>query len=164
MGQWHLVVFGVDISDAIQIECVQKLNAGIVNEQEVIHKINQGDDVVGKVHTYLVHSAPRNAVDLMDLPKIFRPFDEINGYDYWKVFADNDQYTDTRGAAYEFYGIGGEGCIALLRPDQHVSFVGNLNDLASVEAILANIGFEDLDEGQQSDGKPTLNGSQREDQ
>jgi phenol 2-monooxygenase len=140
MGQWNLIVFGGDISQATQMTRVQGLSVEISNEQRLIHEINQqGDSLVGKVETYLVHSAPRRKVEYMYLPKIFRPFDKTNGYDYWKIFADNDQNSDICGSAYRLYGIGAEGCIILLRPDQHVSFIGTLEDLASVEMILANI-------------------------
>ena len=44
----------------------------------------------------------------MELPNLFKPFDENLGYDYWRVFAD-ELYSGKQGRAYQQYGIGAEG-------------------------------------------------------
>ncbi|KAJ5859626.1 hypothetical protein N7534_004903 [Penicillium rubens] len=37
----------------------------------------------------LIQSSPRSAVNLLDLPELFHPFDHLTGWDYWKAFADD---------------------------------------------------------------------------
>ncbi|KAL2811054.1 hypothetical protein BJX63DRAFT_400329 [Aspergillus granulosus] len=36
-----------------------------------------------------VHTAPRSQVDIFDCPEAFRPYDEIDGWDYEKIFIDD---------------------------------------------------------------------------
>lgn len=135
-GQWRLIVFGGDISENVQMQRINSLGSALNRDDSMIRKTNQHDDAVGKITTYLIHCASRRKVELMDLPRVFRPLDKNVGYDYWNVFADNQPYGEGRGPAYGLYGIGAKGCIVLLRPDQLVAFVGALEDLSAVEQFL----------------------------
>lgn len=138
-GQWHLMVFGGDISDARQFELVKKIGEDLVRKESTIYKMNQHESVVGGVTPYLIHCASRWKVELMDIPNAFRPFSEEYGFDYWKTFADNWSDGEDDGSAYRLYGIGGEGCVLLIRPDQHVAFIGGLGDLAAIELFLQDL-------------------------
>jgi phenol 2-monooxygenase len=138
-GEWHLLVFSGDISEPTQIERVQRLGRQLIQEGSLGNKIiPNGDDRVGDIGTYLIHCTPRKNVDIMELPEIFRPFDEAMGYDYWRVFADNKSYGEGLGNAHQLYRIGSEGCMVLVRPDQHVAFIGALEDLSVMELFLKN--------------------------
>lgn len=138
-GEWHLLVFGGDISDRTQMERVQRLGMELAQEDSLAHRANRRpDDRVGAIGIYLIHCAPRKNVELMQFPEVFRPFDGVMGYDYWKVFADNKPYDEGRGNAYQLYGIGTEGCMVLVRPDQHVAFIGALEDLSAIALFLGN--------------------------
>ncbi|KAJ5115005.1 Monooxygenase FAD-binding [Penicillium alfredii] len=138
-GQWNLVIFGGDITNSAQMDRVQNLGKALSRDGSVIHRINQeGDGLVGKVAAYLIHSSSRSKLEWTSLPEAFRPFDNTTGYDYWKVFADNQPHCEGRGRAYRFYGISAKGCLVLLRPDQHVAFIASLEDLGGVEMFLAN--------------------------
>ncbi|KAJ5766030.1 uncharacterized protein N7511_003646 [Penicillium nucicola] len=136
-GEWYLMVFGGDISDGIQMIRVKRLASELARHGSLVYRPNRQDfDCVGRVSTNLIHCAPRRSVNLMELPEIFRPFDEGLGYDYWRVFADEELYSERRGEAYRQYGIGPEGCIVLVRPDQHVALIGSLDDYARIELFL----------------------------
>lgn len=138
-GEWYLLVFGGDISDATQMNRVWDLGLALVQEGSLVHEINhQGDDCVGKIASYLIHSAPRKSVELLELPNVFIPFDDALGHDYWRVLADNKPNSEEKGFAHHQYGIGAEGCVVLVRPDQHVAFVGSLEDLSAVELFMGN--------------------------
>lgn len=138
-GEWHMIVFGGDFLGGSQMERVQKLGWRLSQDKFWSKRVNLDcDDRVGHIGAYLVHCAPRKLVDMMKLPEIFRPFDEVTGFDYWKVFADNSSCSENRGEAYQAYGIGTEGCLVLVRPDQHVAFVGALDDLSAMELFLQN--------------------------
>ncbi|CAG7933358.1 unnamed protein product [Penicillium olsonii] len=145
-GEWHMLIFGGDIAFERQHERVSDLASDLMEPSSVINRINrQGGSPVGKVSVYLIHCARRRGVELMDLGEIFRPFDPELGYDYWRVFADNDALNDHCGSAHQFYGIGGEGCIVLLRPDQHVAFIGALDELHAAEKFLQVFTLMDVD-------------------
>jgi phenol 2-monooxygenase (NADPH) len=136
-GEWHLLVFGGDILDSTQMERVQRVAAELANEIFWVRRVNKMcDDRVGHIGAYLIHCAPRKAVEFMKLPEIFRPFDQILGYDYWRVFADNNSHDEGRGNTYRLHGIGAEGCLMLIRPDQHVAFIGSLEDLSVIKLFL----------------------------
>ncbi|OJJ42343.1 hypothetical protein ASPZODRAFT_2122335 [Penicilliopsis zonata CBS 506.65] len=134
-GAWHLLVFGGNLSAVSQMKRVERLAAAVA------------DHHLGILSAYLIHCASRQEVDLMDLPALFRPFDASHGYDYWKVFADRQPSVSSHGPgeAYRFYGVGEEGCVVLLRPDQHVSFIGSLEDINSIVVIFTSIGWNDRD-------------------
>ncbi|KAJ5105438.1 hypothetical protein NUU61_002785 [Penicillium alfredii] len=68
-------------------------------------------------------------LNLLDLPEPFHPYDDFLGWDYWKVFADD------RDQAYTGYGIDKQdpGCLVLCRPDQHVAWVGSMEDVAGLD-------------------------------
>lgn len=143
-GEWNLVVFGGNIVDEVQKHQVEKLAAALSSPDSVIQKINNrrqsnSDRLVGALSIYLVHSASRTEVNIWNLPEIFRPLDEDTGIDYGKVFADNESYHHNGGTAYYNYGISPQGCIVLLRPDQHVAFIGGLGDTYNLERLLESV-------------------------
>lgn len=146
-GEWNLVVFGGNVVDQIQKRQVENLAAALSSPKSVVQKIrhrgqSNGNRLIGGLSIYLVHSASCTDVNIWDLPDIFRPPDEDTGIDYGKVFADNKSYHAGGGNAYYNYGVSSQGCIVLLRPDQHVAFMGGLGDTGGLERFLesANAG------------------------
>jgi phenol 2-monooxygenase len=73
----------------------------------------------------------------MSLPDIFHPWSESKGHQYWRIFArDNDAGDDV----YKAFGIDEEvGCAVVVRPDQHIAYIGDLWDLDSVGRYFENI-------------------------
>ncbi|KAF9887315.1 hypothetical protein FE257_010310 [Aspergillus nanangensis] len=143
-GQWHLLVFGGDITASTQMARVMDLAASLSHPLSAVAGRINAADPVGSIAVYLVHSAPRLDVQLADLPLIFRPLSERTGYDYGRVFADNKGYQDGTGRAYKVYGIASEGCMVLLRPDQHCAYIGALEDTPALEAFFER--FTTVDE------------------
>lgn len=95
------------------MDVVQQLGDALEN----LHGIHSTIDVL------LIHSGSKNDFSVLDLHKVYHPWDDRLGWDYWKVFSDDD------GTAYAEYGIDKqEGCAMMLRPDQHVSYIGPLPD------------------------------------
>jgi len=89
-------------------------------------------DIMAQCEAILIHASSRENVGLMDLPVAFRPWSESLGWDYDKVFADDSGICDPDlyFPVYENLGISKtEGCLVVVRPDQHVSFVGRLDTL-----------------------------------
>jgi phenol 2-monooxygenase len=126
-GRWRIVVFAGDISDSDQMSRITALGPEL---QSLAAKYTPQDKKIDSVlEVLMIHSAPRITVELLDLPDIFHPFTEKEGYDYSKVYVDDMSYHEGHGKAYENYGVDKkEGCLVVLRPDQHVSWIGKLDD------------------------------------
>ncbi len=85
-----------------------------------------------------IHSAPRHAVEIHDFPPLLLPYDENLGYDYNCIFVDGESYYEGHGRAYKGYGIDPiRGCLILVRPDQHVAWIGELEDVQGLEDYFA---------------------------
>jgi hypothetical protein len=56
------------------------------------------------------------------------------GWDYGKIFPDEQSYLNplSTGRLYEDFGIADEGCVLLLRPDQHVCMISRVEDAAEL--------------------------------
>ncbi|KAJ5230425.1 2-polyprenyl-6-methoxyphenol hydroxylase [Penicillium chrysogenum] len=142
-GQWHLVVFGGDIASLAQMARVEHLSTKLSQPSSLISRLNRAaqGSLVGTVGVYLVHNA--ESVEWIETPTIFRPFNPVTGYDYTKVFVDRQGH-QLSGNAHRGYGIGPEGCMILLRPDQHVAFVGDLEDVGKLEAFFNRFSVLDV--------------------
>lgn len=65
---------------------------------------------------------------------MFRPFSATAGFDYGKVFVDDESYHEGHGHAYEAYGIDPEkGCAVAIRPDQYIGWIGEVDDYDMME-------------------------------
>lgn len=124
-GSWRLLVFSGDLRQPERIHALF-LFAGKVSKHFQMKK-TQAPRPCPTIEPLLIQSNPREAVNMLDFPEMFHPFDELYGWDYWKVFA-----SDPSGQAYKSYGIDkeGPGCLVLCRPDQHVAWIGNMQDVA----------------------------------
>jgi hypothetical protein len=70
----------------------------------------------------MIHSAPRQEIELLDLHDVYHPFHEKRGWDYEKVYVDDASYHEGHGEAYKGYGVDADsGCVVIARPDQYVS-------------------------------------------
>ena len=126
-GQYHLMVFGGRLSTRNQLD---RLHAFTESLQECLLRLGSLFTVpmASFLDILLVHSSPRKDVNFFDLPEMFRPFSEQEGWAYDKIFAHDLSYRSGHGNAYKNLGIGEElGRLALVRLDQHVE----VSDLAS---------------------------------
>ena len=143
-GAWNLIIFGGNIVEEEQRQRVENVAFALSSPKSVVQRIKarrylNNDSPIGSLSIYLVHSALRTEVDIGNLPEIFRPSDDDTGFDYSKVFVDNESYHVGGGKAYDEYGIPPHGCLVLLRPDQHVAFKGDLEDTGYLEHFLDSI-------------------------
>ena len=139
-GQWHLLVFGGNISNPEQMLRVQTMASQITTRSTCLSRFTNprpGQHVVGTIKTYLIHSAPRLSIEQQQLPELFLPFHEDYGYDYERVYADLDRTNSL--STYGKLGISPDGCMVLVRPDQHISFIGSLQDAPLLENFMAGI-------------------------
>ncbi|KAF3317830.1 hypothetical protein TWF173_009651 [Orbilia oligospora] len=134
-GRFRLVVFAGDISKPEIYSRYEKLGDYLASKDSVISSYtpqNSPRDSVIEVLT--VHSAKRTDIELQSLPEAFHPLDKSKGWDYWKVYADDESYHEGHGKVYENFGIDrDEGCIVVVRPDGYVAATVAVDDTQSLE-------------------------------
>lgn len=146
-GHFYIVLFAGDVSIPEQMQRVRNFcdklehdDSSFLNLQ--LHTGADGDAF--KARSYLniltIHSAPRTLVELADFPELLHPFDQHNGWDYEKIFVDGESYYEPHGEAYAGYGVDKQrGCVLVVRPDQYIGWIGELEDVQDLEAYF--LGF-----------------------
>ncbi|KAL5357549.1 FAD binding domain-containing protein [Aspergillus floccosus] len=140
-GSWRLLVFPGDLRRPEKMDDLISFAETLSCRSHLSH-LTKRQDSRGRslpLEPILIHSSPIDSVNLLELPEIFHPFDQIMGWDYWKVFSDDGSYDKEPGQAYKGYGIEeqGAGCLVLCRPDQHVAWMGSLQDVAGLDNYFA---------------------------
>ena len=139
-GRWRIIVFAGDITDESQARRVQQLGQALAAPDSFLRRFTPHEEPIDSVIEVLtVHNAPHKAVDLLDLHEAFHPYDPERGWDYWKVFVNDVPHHVPFVDAYARYGIGTEGCLVVCRPDQHVGYIGALEDVAEIESYFSGI-------------------------
>ena len=133
-GRWRIVVFAGNLTNKGQMERLQHLGEQLAAPTGFIHRYTpQSANLDSMIEIFTIHSGPRAAVELLDLHEIFHPFSEKDGWDYNKVFVDDQSYHEGFGDAYKNYGVNPqEGCVVITRPDQYVGYIGTLEDVADM--------------------------------
>ncbi|KIW99995.1 uncharacterized protein Z518_10923 [Rhinocladiella mackenziei CBS 650.93] len=139
-GTWRILVFAGDISKPDQRSRYEGLGKALDSPDSFIHRYGgQGGKFNSIFEVVTIHAAPRNSVELLSLPDVFHPFNEDIGWDYWKVYVDDISYHEGHGQAYENYGINPRtGCVVIVRPDQYVSWIGELEDVDEMDGFFGS--------------------------
>ena len=133
-GKWRLLVFAGDI----RVESLMKRYVRL--GQELDREAFSNPQIWAQVDVVTVHASPRLDIDLLQLPAAFHPWSDVNGWDYDKVFADDDTYHSAHSRAYKVLGIcDSAGAALLLRPDSHVCMIMEVQEAThSATAYLSN--------------------------
>ncbi|KAI4765083.1 phenol 2-monooxygenase [Aureobasidium sp. EXF-12344] len=137
-GHWRMLLFPGDLSNPHRFQQFHNLGMRLEALDSFIHACTPASAPIDSVIEILtIHTSNRNEVDALSLPDIFRPWIESKGYQYWRMFAkDNDCGDDV----YKAFGIDEEaGCLIVVRPDQHIAYIGDLWDFESVGLYFGNI-------------------------
>lgn len=138
-GRFRVVLFAGDVHHAQQKERVEAFCAKLDAPSSFLHRVvgNDGRDGLHSVVEILtLHSAKRWDTELLrDFPEVLHPFRRATGWSYDKVYVDDVSYHEGFGDAYKNYGVDKErGCVVIVRPDQYVAWVGDLEDFDEVQA------------------------------
>ncbi|KAM3082381.1 hypothetical protein ACMFMF_002044 [Clarireedia jacksonii] len=140
-GRFRILVFPGDISKARPFSRLEQFGkwlaaTGLGAEPSRA----QGRLSDSGLETITIHNAKRSQIELMDLHEMFRPWSDNDGWDYWRVYADDESYHDGHGHLYEWCGINSEdGCVVILRPDGYVSLICGLEDVDMVDAFFLDL-------------------------
>ncbi|KAI0594064.1 phenol hydroxylase [Biscogniauxia sp. FL1348] len=135
-GRFRVILFAGNILSAAQKARVDKFCAALDAPSNFLRAVTPKDKPIDSIIEVLtIHSAKRADTELLrDFPEILHPFDKHNGWDYYKVFVDDVSYHEGFGDAYNNYGIDKErGCVVVARPDQHVGWIGELEDFDELQ-------------------------------
>ncbi|KAF9895072.1 hypothetical protein FE257_004701 [Aspergillus nanangensis] len=138
-GRWRVLVLPGDVSKASQMEKVQKLGEALSKKDSFLRRFTpEGAKYDSVIELLTVHAAPRTSVTIFDFPEAFRPYDELDGWDYWKIFVDDQSYHEGHGQMYDTFEVDREkGCVVIIRPDQYISYVGPLEDYETVDGFFS---------------------------
>lgn len=145
LGKWlksdcrfRILIFAGDVSDPQQMKRVHDFAFKINSPESILRRCRK--DIYELIDILTIHCAPRDKVELSDFPEVLHPFDAQSGWDYDKIFVDMKPYYEEHGQAYQNYGIDKQrGCVVIARPDQHVGWIGDLDDVQDVQSYFANI-------------------------
>ena len=140
-GRFRIVLFAGNLESAIQLQRVENFSCTIASQDSFIRRFTPlGRKIDSVIEILTIHSAKRNQVDLLSLPDILHPFDPKVGWDYEKVFADDFSYHEGHGEAYKNYGVDKErGCVFIIRPDQYVGWIGELENISEMDSYFSGI-------------------------
>ncbi|KAG9672414.1 phenol 2-monooxygenase, partial [Aureobasidium melanogenum] len=131
-GQWRLLLFAGDISNPHRFSILSNLGHNLSAPGSFVHTCTPSSSPIDSTISILtIHTArDRTSIPALDLPDILHPWSASKGHDYYKISArDNESGHDI----YKAFGIDGEvGCLVVVRPDQHIGYIGELEDLESV--------------------------------
>ncbi|KAK8113753.1 hypothetical protein PG999_005822 [Apiospora kogelbergensis] len=141
-GRFRVVLFAGNIHSAQQKERIESFCAKLDAPGSFLHRSISGGDggVCDGLHSVVeiltIHSAKRWDTELLrDFPEVLHPFRKATGWSYDKVYVDDVSYHEGFGDAYKNYGVDKErGCVVIVRPDQYVAWVGELEDFDEVQA------------------------------
>ncbi|EOD44721.1 putative phenol 2- protein [Neofusicoccum parvum UCRNP2] len=142
-GRWRVVVLAGDVAVPAQMRRVEALCERLSGEKSAIRRFAPaGKKLDAVIDTIAVHCAPRAKVELFDFPEILRPMDEVRGVDYYKIWVDEESELDQDcdGKAFEKWGLDrSKGAVLVMRPDQQIGWMGDLEDVEEMESY-----FEDI--------------------
>lgn len=135
-GRYRVVLFAGDVREKTQKQRIQEWCAEAEKEDSWLKRHTpKGGEIDAAIEILTIHSSPRREVELLDdFPAVLHPLRRNGmGWDYNKVFVDDESYHDGHGHAYEGYGVDKQkGCVVALRPDGYIGYVGDLEDVASL--------------------------------
>lgn len=145
-GRFRLVVFAGDISKPARLSLVNDLGTWLATDvlpkypsialspgadpHSVVAMKFKTDRDPSVIDVLLVHAAKRVDIEILrDLHDVYHPFDSKLGWDFDRVFVDEESYHDGHGRAYEGYGVDpGHGALVVVRPDGYVGLVASVEE------------------------------------
>lgn len=134
-GRFRILLFAGDYRKPEQRDRVKAFCDALQKPNSFLRRVTGSRPIDAVIEILTCHSAPRKEVEFFDFPELLRPFVENVGWDYNKIFVDDESYHEGHGHAYENYGVDPEkGCVVVLRPDQYVAYVGEIEDIADLDS------------------------------
>jgi phenol 2-monooxygenase len=129
-GRWRVIVFPGRLTEPVNMQRLQTLGKRLDGPDSFVRRYTPpGQSIDSVIEVLTVHAGPRADIELLDIPDAFHPYRSDIGWDYWKVYVDEESYHEGHGQAYANYGIDPvRGASVIVRPDHYVSWVGEVDD------------------------------------
>ena len=99
-GRWRLVVFPGNLGDSNMRTPYEKLGEALGAPNSFIRRYTPpGKPFDSLIEVLTVHTGSRKDIDLLELPETFHPNHAAIGWDYWKVYSDEESYHEGHGQA-----------------------------------------------------------------
>lgn len=132
-GQFRIVVFAGDMRSPTQKDRVHQLGRALL---DILNRyVSPTSNFDSPITTLTIHNTPWNEVEYHDFPEALKPFDENMGWAYDRIWSAGPCTYDPQceGKVYEKWGVDvDKGAMAIVRPDQYIGWVGELEDAESV--------------------------------
>lgn len=139
-GRFRVVLFAGDVLAPAQKARVDAFCARLDAPDSFLHRTRPGNERVGNlIEVLTIHASKRWDTELLrDFPAVLHPYSPKTGWAYDKVYVDDESYHEGFGDAYTKYGVDrARGCVVIVRPDQYVAWVGDLEDFDQMQAYFA---------------------------
>lgn len=123
-GHFHLLVFAGHVLSSQQSARLSAFCSTLSSSSFLSHHLHT------QISILTLHASRRVDVELLrDFPDILHPYDEQMGWDYEKVYVDDESYHEGWEDAYRGYGVSRErGCVVVVRPDGYVAWIGECDE------------------------------------
>ncbi|KAJ5918140.1 FAD binding domain protein [Penicillium verhagenii] len=129
-GQFRLLIFAGDISTEPAYQRLLEFGQWLAD----FLRLNPGMEAI------IVHSSKRATIELMELPEVFHPWNDADGWDYSRVYADDESYHDGHGHAYKRCGIDQNGgYVVVMRPDGYTSLICTMEQTSRISMFFADL-------------------------
>ncbi|KAL4896022.1 FAD binding domain-containing protein [Aspergillus ambiguus] len=129
-GRFRILLLAGDIQKAEQNDRVVVFSKAITALLRRFTADGERLDSIIEVKT--IHTSPWENITIFNFLEILRPLDEVRGWDSEKIWCDGECPWDSScgGTAYDLWGVEREkGALVVMRPDQHVGYIGELEDV-----------------------------------
>ncbi|KAK4049481.1 hypothetical protein OIO90_005432 [Microbotryomycetes sp. JL221] len=130
-GRYRIIVFAGDVRETEQRQRLEKVAEYLDSSLGPLHKFTPSNqDIDSVIETLTIISNARLTVEPNEFPDILWPAKGPFGVrDYEKIYSDDDSWFSGHGHAYEHLGVDKhKGCLVVVRPDQFVSMVCELEE------------------------------------
>ncbi|KAE8153884.1 FAD binding domain-containing protein [Aspergillus avenaceus] len=142
-GRFRILLLAGDIRSEEQKRRVLAFSRYLSSDDSVLRRFTPGTTPLDSlIDVITIHSAPVEETESSDLPDNLRSLDSLRGWQYDKVWSDADCLMDLQcdGKAYEKWGIDrSKGAILALRPDQHIGWIGQLENVEGLSGYFDGI-------------------------
>lgn len=145
-GRFRLVILAGDMRDAAQKQRVEALGQFLGDGGKLAKTIKQRYASIPQFESpldiFTIHSSPWQEVEYFDFPESVRSVDPVMGWDYNAVLCDDACIwdRDCDGKGYEKWGVDRvRGAMLIVRPDQYIGWVGELEDVNEMTHYLDGI-------------------------
>jgi phenol 2-monooxygenase len=137
------VLLAGDLRREDQRQRVSTFSTRLASAESILQRYKpEGEKFDSLVEVITIHSAPVRDMDFFDFPEMLRLFDQERGWAYDKIWSDDKCFWDRQctGKGYEFWSVDRvRGALVILRPDQHIGWVGNIEDVDGMTGYFEQI-------------------------